>query len=194
MAVSKRLRYEVLRRDDHACRYCGARAPDVKLTVDHVLPTSLGGQDAPENLVAACSACNAGKSSSSPDAPLVANVADDALRWARAMALAADLAHAQRIQREDDIENFDVVWTSYFNDEQIVDLDCFRDRGWQDSISRFLDAGLSLHDLVHFAEVKLRSGQIRNTGVWKYFCGTCWRVLKDRQETASAIIKSGEDC
>ncbi|MEU5976310.1 hypothetical protein [Streptomyces sp. NPDC047315] len=24
MAVSKRLRYEILRRDNHACRYCGA--------------------------------------------------------------------------------------------------------------------------------------------------------------------------
>ena len=38
MAVSKRTRYEVLRRDNHACRYCGASAPDAKLTVDHVLP------------------------------------------------------------------------------------------------------------------------------------------------------------
>lgn len=28
MAVSKRTRYEVLRRDNHACRYCGARAPE----------------------------------------------------------------------------------------------------------------------------------------------------------------------
>lgn len=34
MAVSKRTRYEVLRRDNHACRYCGASAPEVKLTVD----------------------------------------------------------------------------------------------------------------------------------------------------------------
>lgn len=38
MAVSKRTRFEVLRRDDHTCRYCGQSAPDVKLTVDHVLP------------------------------------------------------------------------------------------------------------------------------------------------------------
>ena len=28
MAVSKRLRYEILRRDNHTCRYCGASAPD----------------------------------------------------------------------------------------------------------------------------------------------------------------------
>ena len=32
MAVSKRLRFEILRRDNHACRYCGQMAPDVKLT------------------------------------------------------------------------------------------------------------------------------------------------------------------
>ena len=38
MAVSKRLRYEVLRRDNHTCRYCGAQAPDVKLTVDNMAP------------------------------------------------------------------------------------------------------------------------------------------------------------
>lgn len=54
MAVSKRTRYEVLRRDNHTCRYCGGSAPDVRLTVDHVLPVTLGGSDDPSNLVAAC--------------------------------------------------------------------------------------------------------------------------------------------
>ena len=54
MAVSKRTRFEVLRRDNHTCRYCGQSAPDVKLTVDHVLPVALGGHDDPTNLVAAC--------------------------------------------------------------------------------------------------------------------------------------------
>lgn len=43
MAVSKRLRFEVLRRDNHACRYCGATPPDVVLTIDHVVQTALGG-------------------------------------------------------------------------------------------------------------------------------------------------------
>ena len=91
MAVSKRLRYEILRRDNHTCRYCGAAAPDVKLTVDHVVPVALGGTDVAENLVAACGPCNAGKSSSSPDAPIVTDVQQDALRWQRAMAMAADI-------------------------------------------------------------------------------------------------------
>lgn len=63
MAVSKRLRYEILRRDNHTCRYCGASAPDVPLRVDHVTPVALGGSDKPENLVTSCEPCNSGKSS-----------------------------------------------------------------------------------------------------------------------------------
>ena len=82
MAVSKRLRYEILRRDNHACRYCGAAAPQVKLNVDHVIPTSLGGSDKPENLVAACADCNGGKTSSLPDAMPVADVDQDDFRQA----------------------------------------------------------------------------------------------------------------
>lgn len=82
MAVSKRLRYEILRRDNHACRYCGAAAPDVKLNVDHVIPTSLGGSDKPENLVAACADCNGGKTSSLPDAMPVADIDQETFRQA----------------------------------------------------------------------------------------------------------------
>ncbi|MYR30536.1 MULTISPECIES: HNH endonuclease [unclassified Streptomyces] len=63
MAVSKRLRYEILRRDKHTCRYCGAHAPDVPLRVDHVLPVALGGSDHPSNLATSCDPCNNGKSS-----------------------------------------------------------------------------------------------------------------------------------
>lgn len=80
MAVSKRLRYEILRRDNHACRYCGATAPQAKLAVDHVIPQSLGGSDKPENLVASCTDCNAGKTSSMPDAMPVADVDQDDFR------------------------------------------------------------------------------------------------------------------
>src|SRR5438045_4098958 len=68
--ISKRLRYEILRRDNHACRYCGATAPDTPLTVDHVVPTALGGGDDPTNLVTACADCNGGKTSTTPGAEL----------------------------------------------------------------------------------------------------------------------------
>lgn len=72
MAISKRLRYEVLRRDNYTCRYCGASAPSVLLEIDHVVPRSAGGTDARENLQVLCEDCNAGKSASMPERWLVA--------------------------------------------------------------------------------------------------------------------------
>jgi len=92
MAVSQRLRYEILRRDNHACRYCGATAPDVKLNVDHVIPTSLGGSDKPDNLVAACADCNGGKTSSMPNAMPVTDVDQETFRQATEKKRADDFA------------------------------------------------------------------------------------------------------
>ena len=39
MAVTKRTRYEVMRRDNFTCRYC--RSTEGELTVDHVTPVAL---------------------------------------------------------------------------------------------------------------------------------------------------------
>lgn len=112
MAVSKRLRYEVLRRDNHTCRYCGSAAPDVKLQVDHVVPKSLGGSDEPANLATACEPCNSGKSSVPADADLVDDVAQDALRWSAAMDRAAEIERKRRADVEDLIDDFSAAWDS----------------------------------------------------------------------------------
>lgn len=62
MSVSTRTRFEVLKRDGFQCYYCGATSESSRLHVDHVIPRARGGADALENLVAACEACNLGKS------------------------------------------------------------------------------------------------------------------------------------
>lgn len=110
MAVSRRLRFEILRRDGHTCRYCGSRAPEVQLTVDHVVPVTLGGSDEPSNLVAACTSCNAGKSSVPAGAPLVDQVTEDALRWSRAMVQAAEEFAAEREVVDVLIDEWREVW------------------------------------------------------------------------------------
>ncbi|MBW2596963.1 MAG: HNH endonuclease [Deltaproteobacteria bacterium] len=56
------IRFETLLRDGFTCQYCGRRAPDVELHVDHIIPLSRGGTDDLDNLVTACSECNIGKS------------------------------------------------------------------------------------------------------------------------------------
>lgn len=62
MTLSKRTRFEVLKRDGFRCRYCGTSSLSALLHVDHVIPRAEGGSDDPTNLVAACAACNLGKS------------------------------------------------------------------------------------------------------------------------------------
>lgn len=61
MSISKRLRFEVFKRDNFTCQYCGAKPPDTVLEVDHVHPRCEGGADSMENLKTACWNCNRGK-------------------------------------------------------------------------------------------------------------------------------------
>lgn len=62
MAISQKLRFEVLRSDHFTCQYCGRRAPDVGLQVDHITPRAAGGTDDRANLTTSCVDCNQGKS------------------------------------------------------------------------------------------------------------------------------------
>jgi|GEM_PF-1003982 hypothetical protein len=60
--ISKKLRFEIFKRDSFRCQYCGATAPDVLLRVDHINPVSNGGDNNILNLVTSCFDCNSGKS------------------------------------------------------------------------------------------------------------------------------------
>jgi hypothetical protein len=61
MAISKKTRFEIFKRDKFTCQYCGKKAPDVILEVDHIDPKSKGGIDRMINLVTSCFDCNRGK-------------------------------------------------------------------------------------------------------------------------------------
>jgi hypothetical protein len=59
--ISKKLRFEVFKRDNFTCNYCGRMAPDVVLEVDHINPVKHGGRNDILNLITACKSCNSGK-------------------------------------------------------------------------------------------------------------------------------------
>lgn len=61
-SISKSVRFEVFKRDSFSCQYCGRKAPDVLLEVDHIDPVAKGGSNAVLNLLTACKDCNSGKS------------------------------------------------------------------------------------------------------------------------------------
>lgn len=59
--ISKKLRFEVFKRDSFTCQYCGRMAPDVILEVDHINPVANGGDNNILNLITSCFDCNRGK-------------------------------------------------------------------------------------------------------------------------------------
>lgn len=59
--LSKKIRFEVFKRDSFKCQYCGKSSPEVVLEVDHIDPVSKGGGDELTNLITSCFDCNRGK-------------------------------------------------------------------------------------------------------------------------------------
>lgn len=60
--ISNKTRFEVFKRDSFTCQYCGKKAPDVILHLDHIQPVSKGGKNTLLNYVTSCVECNSGKS------------------------------------------------------------------------------------------------------------------------------------
>lgn len=191
MAVSRRLRYEVLRRDNHRCRYCGLTALEAELTVDHVIPVALGGSDKPENLVACCKDCNAGKSASSPDAPIVANVEQDALRWAAAMRRAAELQYVRIDEITAYADTFYEMWLEWGVGEgpERYTFEEYLPTDWQRTLEMWYRAEITDGDLRRAIRVAFTKKNLRRQDLWKYMCGVIWRQLDDRQAIAKKLLE-----
>ncbi|MDD1414566.1 HNH endonuclease [Dolichospermum sp. ST_con] len=59
-SISKSLRQQVINEAGYRCEYCrtSSRLTGMPLVMDHILPSSLGGNDERENLAACCYRCN----------------------------------------------------------------------------------------------------------------------------------------
>ena len=60
-SISKKLRFEIFKRDSFTCQFCGKSSPSVILEIDHILPVSKGGDNDILNLITTCFDCNRGK-------------------------------------------------------------------------------------------------------------------------------------
>jgi 5-methylcytosine-specific restriction endonuclease McrA len=56
-------RYNIFKRDRSVCQYCKKSFPKNELSIDHVVPKSLGGKTTWENVVCCCLTCNRRKGS-----------------------------------------------------------------------------------------------------------------------------------
>lgn len=67
MDISKKLRFQIFKRDNFTCQYCGKNPADhnVILEIDHAISKFDGGDSDEENLITSCFDCNRGKSKDS---------------------------------------------------------------------------------------------------------------------------------
>lgn len=172
--ISTRTRFEIFKRDGFVCQYCGSHPPSVILEVDHILPVKLGGGNDRGNLVTACEGCNRGKSAV-PLSSIPISLAEQAARIA---------------ESERQIKGYQKVIASQrdrLNEETwaIVRV------GWSDAVEwpkrdmmtirRFLEA-LGFHAVLDAMELSVSKFPWLGNSCWRYFCGICWRRIKEAQQ------------
>jgi hypothetical protein len=181
MTVSKRTRFEVLRRDEFTCQYCGLKAPEgTTLTIDHVVPVSLGGSDFPDNLVAACRDCNAGKSSIPADAPLVKKVSAHAAAYALGLLAKMGTIRAGLEQERQWIEEFDAEWGgwTYTGTGEKLPLPPDYDR----SVVRWRRMGVPVELISHAITTAMnKRGLSGRDAEFSYMAGVIWRTLDENE-------------
>lgn len=178
MPVTKRLRFEILRRDNNTCQYCGSKAPDVTLHVDHLIPVALGGSDKPDNLVAACKDCNLGKSSMPADAPILEAVGAQAAAYALEMVDKMTTLRASYEESAQYIDDFDAAWNIWVAPSTREPSP--RPDNWRSSIRRWHGMGVPF-DLIDEAIEKamVKKGLRGEYPKFSYMAGIIWRRLDD---------------
>lgn len=177
--LSKRVRFEVFKRDEFACQYCGRHPPDVVLECDHVTAIANGGTDVEENLITACLDCNRGKS----DVPLSSAPKSLSQKAAEVEEMEAQLAGYRDIMRAraDRIEQdaFDIAAMLLFVPEG---KNFSVDRRWLHSIKTF-NSRLPLHEVREAAETaQAFASRWSDYRRFLYFCKVCWNKIKEGGE------------
>lgn len=173
-ALSKRLRFEVFKRDSFVCQYCGAHPPGALLHVDHIQPVADGGGNDIDNLVTACEACNQGKgavSLKSIPATLAEKAALVAEHEAQIRGYQAVL-DARRDRIEDELWRVAEVIQPRSSEEGMS-------RDWTASIRRFNER-LGVHMVLECAEIARARFPYGGKKTFLYFCGICWNQIRDK--------------
>lgn len=182
MAVSKRTRFEVFKRDGFTCQYCGRTPPTVVLECDHVEAVANGGSDDEANLVTSCFDCNRGKS----DVPLTTAAPGVRERLDREREIEEqvrqynELLSERRRRQDDEIDEIGRYWFNQFEEKR--DAYVFGvDR--VPSIRTFLRK-LPKTEILEAVDIAHSRKPVRSTdyATWKYFCGVCWKKIRDREE------------
>ena len=172
-AISKKTRFEVFKRDQFTCQYCGNTPPAVVLEVDHINAVANGGDNDIDNLITSCFDCNRGKGARSLSAvPQTVQEKLEVLHEREEQIKAFNRQIKAKRKRQD--KQIDVLSDILAQHKNHRFTDSFRE-----SVRvNFLDALSSeqLENAMHKACMKCSTAK----DAVKYFCGTCWGIIKGR--------------
>lgn len=169
--ISSRVRFDVFKRDDFTCVYCGGHPPLAVLECDHMKPVAKGGTNDPANLVTACDRCNRGKGAI-PLSVVPPSLAEQAAAVAEREAQLrgyAEVMEAKRQRLEGDA--WRVLEVLNPHQPPTVPMDQYR------SVCRFIER-LGVHEVLDAAEATMAKRIFSDGGRFRYFCGVCWNKAR----------------
>ena len=170
-SLSKKIRFEVFKRDLFTCQYCGATPPNTVLEIDHIKPVASGGENQEDNLITACFDCNRGKGarelSEAPDAlSKKLEVQKEKQEQLKQFEKMLSQKKAQLTRKVNQLEAFFCEYThNTFTDKFKRSVRTFFERLPKavvfDAMEIAIDADLKPEETV------------------KYFCGVCWNKIRE---------------
>lgn len=172
-SLSKKMRFDVFKRDGFQCQYCGSTPPAVVLEVDHIHPVSKGGKNRIDNLISSCFECNRGKAAGvltvAPQTVIdKAAVIAEKMEQLRAF---ERLQRAKRKAEEKSIDQVEEAFCDYYDGFHFAN-------NFRESIRRILQHMMvyEVIDAMHLACKKMDNKE----SALRYCCGICWNLIKAR--------------
>lgn len=172
--LSKRVRFEIFKRDGFVCQYCGNHPPSVILHVDHIVPVVEGGSNEDTNLITSCADCNLGKAANSLNTiPKSLKEKAASIQEAEAQIAGYAAVCSQARERiEADVWSVAEVLTPGAQEG-------YPKRRFQ-SIRMFVKR-LSVDDVLDAAEITDSKFWRSEEDKFRYFCGICWKKIRDSE-------------
>lgn len=173
-ALSKKVRFEVFKRDGFECQYCGCPPSKAPLQVDHIHPVKEGGTNSIDNLVTSCQPCNLGKG-----ATLLSMVPQSLKDKAKAtkeheaqIAAYSKVMIAKRERILADAWLVGDIFTAEFMTDTML-------KSQLTSIKNF-NKQLGVHEVMDAMEQAVARGINRKEDLFRYFCAICWARIKEQ--------------
>lgn len=180
MAISKKQRFEIFKRDGFVCQYCGRKPPQIILEIDHVIPRKKSGRDIPENLITACFDCNRGKGARDLKVAPRSIIERTEVLKEKELQLREFYKYQEKIKQriEADVDYIDERWHVISGEEKRY---CFNEHGRMQvkNLLRFFNK----YEIEEAMEIAWTKRYLKDR--FAYMCGVLWTQKRQREENDS---------